>query len=200
MISPSEVAFTPSVRAAQEARGSRDVYAYLEEPGQGWRTTVNQDLASFLAQRDSFYLATANAEGQPYIQHRGGPKGFLRVIDEHTLGFADFAGNLQYISLGNLADNDRAFIFLMDYEKARRVKIWGRARVVEDDPELLSRLTLPGGKGRPQRAFLFEITAWDVNCPQHIPRKVDAAVVAELRARVAELEAQVATLTAERPA
>ena len=193
---PSDVAFTPSVKAAQEARGSRKLYARLEEPGEGWETTVDGDLARFIAEQDSFYLATANAEGQPYIQHRGGPKGFLRVVDEHTLGFADYAGNQQYVSLGNLADNDRAFIFLMDYAQRRRVKIWGRARFVENDPELIASLTVPGGKGRPQRALLFEITAWDVNCPQHIPRKVDAAIVTELRARIAELEAQVATLTA----
>lgn len=190
-MNPADVAFTPAVKAAQIARGSRSMYAKHEDR---WSNKIGEDLAEFIAERDSFYLATASKDGQPYIQHRGGPKGFLRVVDDHTLGFADFAGNQQYISLANLGENDQAFIFLMDYENRRRVKIWGRARVVENDPELTARLTMPGGKGKPQRAFLFEVTAWDINCPQHIPRKVDIAVVKELQGRIAELEAEVAAL------
>ena len=143
----SDVAFTPAVKAIQARRGSRDHYAKAEERG-GWRTTITPDLADFLAEARSFYLATANADGQPYIQHRGGPPGFLRVIDERTLGFADFKGNRQYITTGNLAENPKAYIFVMDYAQRRRVKLWGRARVVEDDPALLARLWPEGYKAR----------------------------------------------------
>ena len=169
----------------------------MEERG-GWQTNVTPDLAAFLAARDSAYLATANGAGQPYVQHRGGPRGFIRVLDEKTLGFADFAGNRQYITTGNLAENDRAFLFLMDYAHQRRVKIWGRARVAEDDPELIARLMPEGYDARPQQAILFTIEAWDVNCPQHIPQKFDAADVAvaveKLQRRVGELEAENARL------
>jgi hypothetical protein len=168
------------------------------EDAHGWRTTVTEDLAAFIAERDSLYLATANAAGQPYIQHRGGPKGFLKVIDENTLGFADFRGNRQYITTGNLAENDKAYLFLMDYTHRRRVKIWGRARVVEDDPALLQSLAVPGYEGKPEQAILFTIEAWDTNCPQHIPQMFAAADVAaaieRLQGRIAELEAEVAKL------
>ncbi len=195
----SDVAFTPAVKAIQEKLGSRAGYARMEEKG-GWKTSVTPDLAGFLAQRDSFYLATASAEGQPYIQHRGGPKGFLQVIDEQTLGFADFGGNRQYISLGNLSENDRAQLFLMDYANRRRVKVWGRGRVVEDDPFLLERLADPDYPGKPERAILFTIEAWDVNCPQHItPRFTEedlAPGIGRLKARIAELETEVARLKA----
>ena len=126
-----------------------------------------------LGERDSAYLATANSAGQPYIQHRGGPKGFIRVLDDKTLGFADFVGNRQYITTGNLAENDRAFLFLMDYAHRRRVKIWGKARVVENDAELLAKLMPEGYDARPQQPILLTIEAWDVNCPQHIPQKFD---------------------------
>ncbi len=163
-----DVAFTPAVKALQQRRGSRRAYARLEENG-GWQNTVTPELAAFIAQRDSFYLATANAAGQPYIQHRGGPRGFLQVQDERTLGFADFRGNRQYISAGNLAENPRAFIFLMDYANRQRIKLWGRARVVEDDHALLARLMPDGYRARPEQAILFTIDAWDANCPQHIP-------------------------------
>ena len=165
----SDVAFTPAVKAVQARRGSREHYAKAEAKG-GWRTTITPDLAGFLADARSFYLATASAEGQPYIQHRGGPPGFLRVIDERTLGFADFKGNRQYITTGNLAENPRAYIFVMDYAQRRRVKLWGRARVVEDDPALLARLWPEGYKARDEQVILFEIEAWDTNCPQHIPQ------------------------------
>ncbi len=127
----SDVAFTPSVKAVQERKGSRNGYRKMEERG-GWRTTVTPDLAAFLSERDSAYLATASRAGQPYVQHRGGPKGFIRVLDEKTLAFADYAGNRQYITAGNLAENDQAYLFLMDYARRRRIKIWGRAKVVED--------------------------------------------------------------------
>lgn len=193
----SDVAFTKTVKAVQERRGSRAMYARMEQ-GEGWQTSITPDLESFLAERDSFYLATANAEGQPYIQHRGGPKGFLHVLDEHTLAFADFSGNRQYISVGNLADNDRAFIFAMDYAHRRRVKIWGRARVVEGDEELTKKLAPVDYKARIERVIVFEVTTWDANCPQHIPQKVDAreaaVIVMSLRERIAELEAENAEL------
>jgi hypothetical protein len=196
----SDVAFTPAVKAEQERRGSRAQYARMERT-RGWRSTVTPELASFLAERDSFYLATANAAGQPYIQHRGGPKGFLRVIDERTLGFADFRGNRQYITAGNLAENDRAFIFLMDYAQQQRIKIWGRARVVEDDAALIASLHDPDYAGKPEQAILFAIEAWDANCRQHIPQLFAAADVAEavgrLQARIAELEAEVARLRSQ---
>ena len=167
----------------------------MEQKG-GWRDTVTEDLAAFLAERDSFYLATTNAEGQPYIQHRAGPPGFLKTIGPRSLAFADFGGNKQYITLGNLADNPRAFIFLMDYANRRRIKVWGRARVVEDDPDLIAKLSHAGYQARPERAILFEIEAWDVNCPQHITPRFTAAEVDEsvvrLMARVAALEAEIA--------
>ncbi len=189
----SDVAFSPAVKAAQSRLGSRGGYARMEQKG-GWRDTITPELAQFIAQRDSFYIATASADGQPYIQHRGGPKGFLKVLDERRLGFADFAGNRQYISLGNLSENDRAQLFLMDYAGRRRIKIWGRARVVEDDPALLDRLVDPGYEARPERAFVFEVEAWDVNCPQHItPRYTDAElvpVIQHLQQRIAALEAE----------
>jgi uncharacterized protein len=169
----SDVAFTPAVKAVQTRRGSRESYARMEAKG-GFRTAVTPDLAGFLAQARSFYLATASADGQPYIQHRGGPRGFLRVVDERTLGFADFKGNRQYITTGNLAENERAYIFVMDYAQRRRVKLWGRARVVEDDPALLARLWPEGYAARPEQVLLFEIEAWDTNCPQHIPQMFHA--------------------------
>jgi predicted pyridoxine 5'-phosphate oxidase superfamily flavin-nucleotide-binding protein len=196
----SDVAFTPSVKAVQTARGSRAAYARQEAHG-GFRTVVDDDLVQFLAQIDTAYLATANAEGQPYAQHRGGPKGFIRVIDEHTLGFADYAGNKQYISTGNLAESDKAFLFLMDYAHRRRVKLWGRARVIDDDPALAARLMPAGYRARPEQAILFDVEAWDVNCPQHIPQKIDADDVAdalaERDARIAALEAELAALKAQ---
>jgi predicted pyridoxine 5'-phosphate oxidase superfamily flavin-nucleotide-binding protein len=195
--SSTDVAFTESVKAIQTRKGSRAAYAKLEQRG-GWQSKVTSELAAFLASRDSFYLATANAQGQPYIQHRGGPRGFLRVLDEGTLAFADFRGNLQYITQGNLAENDRAFLFLMDYARRRRIKIWGRARVVEDDPALLQKLADPAYEGRPEQAIVLRVEAWDINCPQHIPQRFDAeqvaSAVAALQARIAELERENAVL------
>ena len=193
----SDIAFTPSVKAVQARRKSRDAYAKLEAGG-GFRTAIDEDLVLFLGGVDTAYLATANAAGQPYAQHRGGPKGFIRVVDAHTLGIADFAGNRQYISTGNLAENDRAFLFLMDYAHRRRIKLWGRARVVEGDEALTARLMPEGYRARPEQVILFTLEAWDVNCPQHIPQKFDAADVAAVLAdrdtRIAELEAENAAL------
>ena len=196
----SDVAFTPAVKAIQSRKGSRDAYALVEENG-GWRTEVDDNLATFLAQTDSFFLATASADGQPYIQHRGGPKGFVKVLDKTTLAFADYSGNRQFISQGNLSENLKAHIFLMDYAHRRRVKIWGEARVVDDDPALTRSLMPQGYKARPEQVILFKITAWDTNCPQHIPQKFDAADVAQALAlrdgRIAELEAEIAALKGE---
>jgi predicted pyridoxine 5'-phosphate oxidase superfamily flavin-nucleotide-binding protein len=189
----SDIAFTPSVKTEQEKRGSREGYQKMAAK-RDWRDTVSGDLETFIAERDSFYLATSSKDGQPYIQHRGGPKGFLKVLDEHTLAFADYSGNKQYISVGNLAENDQAYIFLMDYANRRRIKIWGRAKIVEDDAELLARLMPDGYKARPERVFVFTITAWDVNCPQHITPRYDEDMVRQvtqkLTARVGELEAE----------
>lgn len=195
----SDVAFSGSVKAAQARRGSRALYERVER-GEGWETRITPALAAFIAERDSAYLATASADGQPYVQHRGGPRGFLRVLDESTLAFADYAGNRQYITVGNLAENPRAFLFLMDYAARRRIKLWGRARCVEGDAALLAQLTPPGARARVERAIVFTLEAWDANCPQHIPRKFDAADVAaaldSLRARVAALETENAALRA----
>ena len=203
MSSPStDVAFTASVKALQESRGSREAYARVEAKG-GWATAVTPDLLDFIAKARSFYLATASAQGQPYIQHRGGPPGFLRVVDDKTLAFADFSGNRQYISAGNLAENPRAFIFLMDYANRRRVKIWGRARVVDDDPALIARLFPSGYRARPEQAIVFSIEAWDTNCPQHIPQMFHAedvaAAVERLETRISVLEAENAALRAGTP-
>ncbi len=189
----SDIAFTPSVKAVQSRLGSRAGYARMEERG-GWNSRVTPQLAEFLAERDSFYLGTATADGQPYIQHRGGPQGFLKVLDDRTLAFADFSGNKQYISMGNLEENDKAYLFLMDYPNRTRIKIWGRAEVVEDDPELMQSLLEPGYKARAERVFLFHIEAWDVNCRQHIvPRYTEeqpSPRVLELTHRIEKLEAR----------
>jgi uncharacterized protein len=192
---PSDIAFTPSVKAIQSQRGSRRGYERMEAKG-SWQTSITPDLRSFIEAQTSVFLATANAEGQPYAQHRGGPPGFLRVLDEHTIGFADYAGNKQYITLGNLKDNDKAFLFLIDYATRQRVKIWGTARVVMDDPALTARLMPAGYDARGEQAILFTVAAWDANCPQHIPQRIDAADVAraiqQRDARIAELEAIIA--------
>lgn len=196
----SDIAFTPAVKAIQAEKGSRTSYSRMEQ-GAGWETTVTPELTAFLSELDMFYLGTANAEGQPYIQYRGGSPGFLRVVDEKTLGFADFGGNRQYITLGNLSENPQAFIFLMDYAQSRRIKLWGNARVVEGDPVLLERLRDPTYSGKVERAILFEIEAWDVNCPQHIHKRFSqkevAPVIEQLQGRIAELEADVQRLKGE---
>lgn len=193
----SDVAFTPVVKAIQTRKGSRAAYAKMERNG-GWQTEITDDLAAFIAMQTSVLLATANADGQPYIQHRGGPRGFLRVIDRKTLGFADFRGNRQYITLGNLAQNPKAYLFVIDYAHRRRIKIWGAARVVEDDDALLESLAPADYKAVPEQAILFTVKAWDTNCPQHIPQRFEAAdVAAAIEARdrrIAALESELALL------
>ena len=192
-------AFTPTVKSIQARKGSRTSYQRMDDEG-AWRTTVTPDLAAFIAAQISFFMATATADGQPYIQHRGGPAGFLHVLDDKTLAFADFAGNRQYLTQGNLADNPKAYLFLIDYVNRQRIKIWGTAKVVENDPELLAKLMPEGYEARPEQVIVFTITAWDSNCPQHIPQKLDladvVAVVAERDKRIHELEAEVARLKA----
>lgn len=189
----SDVAFSPSVKAVQAERGSRAAYARVERGG-GFESAVTDDLVAFLTEIDTAFLATASADGQPYVQHRGGPRGFIRALDQRTLGFLDFAGNKQFVSTGNLRDNDRVCLFLIDYTSRRRIKVWGTARAVPATPELLAALALPGYRARVEQVLLVTVSAWDVNCPQHIPQKIDAGEVAELvgrlRARIAELEAE----------
>jgi uncharacterized protein len=189
----SDVAFTPAVKAVQARKGSRDAFAQMEERG-SWQTQITPELAAFIAAQNSVFLATASRDGQPYIQHRGGPPGFLRVLDDRTVAFVDFAGNRQYITQGNLAENPKAYLFLMDYAQRRRVKVWGEARVVEDDAELTASLMPQGYKARAEQVILFTVTAWDTNCRQHIPQRFEAADVA---AALAERDQRIAALEAE---
>lgn len=195
----SDVAFTPTVKAIQARKGSRHAYARMEA-GTGWGTTIPPDLVAFIGEQTSVFLGTANAAGQPYIQHRGGPPGFLHVLDETTIAFADFRGNRQFITQGNLAENPQAHLFLIDYAHRRRVKLWGAARVVENDAALLAKLMPADYKARGEQAILFEVAAWDANCPQHIPQRFEAADVERLLAqrdqRIAELEKKLADLRA----
>ncbi|RQH04148.1 pyridoxamine 5'-phosphate oxidase family protein [Paraburkholderia dinghuensis] len=185
---PSDVAFTPTVKAMQQRLGSRGMYERVESE-HGWPAAIPPSMKNFIEAQTSVFLATASAEGQPYIQHRGGPAGFLRVLDERTIAFADFRGNRQYITLGNLADNPRAHLFLIDYARTRRLKIWGTARAVEDR-ELIAKLMPEGYEAVPERAIVFTVEAWDRNCPQHIPQRFDAAdVEAALSARDTRIEA-----------
>jgi predicted pyridoxine 5'-phosphate oxidase superfamily flavin-nucleotide-binding protein len=179
----SELAFTPAVKAVQARKGSRAPEAF--------ERVISEDLAAFLAEQTTAFLATASRDGQPYVQHRGGPRGFLTVLDERTLAFADLRGNRQFISLGNLSENPRVLLLVMDYAHRQRVKVWGTARVVEDDPALLARLTPPGE--RADQAIVITVTAWDGNCPKYIPQLLEAeavqAAVAQRDRRIAELEA-----------
>ncbi len=192
---PSDIAFTPTVKAIQSEKGSRDSYAKIEL-GYGWETTVTLELSEFLGGLDTFFLGTSNAVGQPYIQHRGGPSGFLRVVDNKTLGFADFGGNRQYITLGNLQENPKAFIFAVDFLRRRRIKLWGTARVVEGNAELEASLASPGYEAKVERVILFSLEAWDVNCPQHIHRRVPEEIfmqtVERLERRIEQLEGELA--------
>ncbi len=196
----SDVAFTRTVKAIQARKGSRPAYARMEAGG-SWDQAISADLKAEIEAQTSVFLATANADGQPYIQHRGGPAGFLRVLDEHTIAFVDFAGNRQYITQGNLEENPKAHLFLIDYAQRRRIKVWGTARVVEGDEALLRRLMPEGYRARPEQVLLFTVTAWDVNCPQHIPQRFEAAdVQAALDTRdqrIAALEAEVERLRGE---
>jgi len=191
-----DIVFTPAARREQDKRGSTKLYARKIESG--FPDRITPDLAGFIASLDTAFFATVSAEGAPYIQHRGGPKGFIRVLDDRTLGFADYAGNRQYITLSNLAGNDRAYLFLLDFANRQRIKLWGRARVVEDDPALMEKLVDPGYRARPERAILFTVEAWDVNCSQHITARYTeaevAAAVKPLQDRIAFLEADNARL------
>ncbi|MER8993664.1 pyridoxamine 5'-phosphate oxidase family protein [Mesorhizobium sp. M0678] len=193
----SDVAFTPTVKAIQARKGSRQAYARVEERG-GWQAAITPDLAAFIEAQTSVFLSTANADGQPYIQHRGGPAGFLKVLDERTIGFADFSGNRQFITQGNLSDNRQAFLFLIDYAHRQRIKIWGKAQVVEGDAELTAKLMPQDYKARPEQVILFTVSAWDSNCSQHIPQRFEAADVAaalgERDKRIERLEQEIARL------
>ena len=193
----SDVAFTPSVKAIQERRGSRGEFTDQEARG-GWATSITPSLAEFIAKIRTCYLATATASGQPYVQHRGGPPGFLRVLDSQTLGFADFPGNRHYLSTGNLAENPRAFLFLIDYTSRRRVKLWGSARTVENDPELNRRLVVDSYPAEAEQAIVFTLEAWDMNCARHIPIMVPSddvlAMRQQLKSRIDELERENAAL------
>ncbi len=196
---PSDVAFTDAVKAQQTRLGSRRAYAHMEESS-GWQTRITPELEAFIAARNSMYLATSNVAGQPYIQHRGGPPGFLRVIDEQSFGFADFAGNKQYITLGNIQENPKAHVFLMDYAHRRRIKIWGELSAVGGNAELNQRMKPEGYKARVERVMVVKVAAWDTNCPQHIPIKVDIEDVREAiesrDKKIAELEAELQKLRA----
>jgi uncharacterized protein len=195
MTRPVDIAFTPAVKAAQERKGSRAIYAGME-----MGETIDPNLAAFIAGVRSFYLATASKDGQPYIQHRGGPPGFLHVAGERQLAFADFKGNRQFITTGNLAENPKAYIFLMDYAHRQRIKIWGTARVIEGDTGLEQRLMPEGYRARAEQVILFDVEAWDSNCPQHIPQMFHAddvrQAIDERDARIALLEREIAALRA----
>ena len=192
----TDIVLTPAAQAAMTARGS--IAGYAKKIAAGYPDTITPDLAGFIGELDTAFLATTSAEGAPYIQHRGGPKGFIKVLDEKTLAFADFAGNRQYITISNLQGNDRAFLFLLDFANKQRIKVWGRARVVEHDPKLMERLVEPGYRARPERAILFTVEAWDVNCSQHITARYTEAEVAiavsGLRDRIVTLENELARL------
>jgi len=198
MTNNSDIVFTPAARRAQAQHGS--ARAYEKRIAAGFPDRVTAELAAFIAELDTAFLGTVSGAGAPYIQHRGGPKGFIKVLDEKTLGFADFAGNRQYITISNLAENDRAYLFLLDFARQRRIKLWGRARVVEDDPALLARLSDAGYRARPERMILFTLEAWDVNCSQHITARFTedeiAQATAPLLERIARLETENAQLRA----
>jgi predicted pyridoxine 5'-phosphate oxidase superfamily flavin-nucleotide-binding protein len=194
----SAIVFPPAVRRAQAEHGTAQAYDRKVEAG--FPDTVTPELAAFIAEQDTAFLGTASAYGAPYIQHRGGPKGFIKVVDAHTLGFADYRGNRQYITLGNLSENDRAYLFLLDFSRRQRIKLWGRARVVENDDALIERLFDHGYKAKPERVILFTIEAWDMNCSQHITARLSEEDVermaATIQERFAALQAENARLRA----
>ena len=194
----SERVFPPAVRQAQAERGSTAAYAKKTE--HGFPDMVTPELAAFIAEQDTVFLATASADGAPYLQHRGGPKGFIKVVDARTLGFADYRGNRQYITLGNLSENDRAYLFLIDFSRRQRIKLWGRARVVENDDALIEKLFDRGYKAKPERVILFTIEAWDVNCSQHITARMTVeeveGLIGTVQQRLAALQAENARLRA----
>ena len=187
-----DIVFTPAAQRAQAERGS--VGAYVRRKDEGFPDRVTPELAAFIAEQDTAFLGTTSAAGAPYIQHRGGPKGFIKVVDEKTLGFADYRGNRQYITLGNLSENDRAFLFLIDFSRRQRIKLWGRARAVEDDDALLEKLFDHGYKARPERVILFTIEAWNANCSQHITARLSEPEIEQLFGTVQE---QISALQAE---
>jgi len=193
----SDIAFTPAVKAVQNRRDPRRVHERMEQNG-AWETRITPDLKDFIEAQTSVFLATANAEGQPYVQHRGGPVGFLCVLDAQTIGFADFAGNRQFITVGNLSENPKAHLFLIDYADRRRVKIWGEARVVEGNEALVAQLMPHDYEARAAQVVLFKVIAWDANCPRHIPQRFDAADVAnalaERERRIEALESEIKKL------
>jgi predicted pyridoxine 5'-phosphate oxidase superfamily flavin-nucleotide-binding protein len=197
----SDIAFSAAVKRIQSERGSRGAYARMERGG-GFETFITDDLRAFLTNIDTAFLATASADGQPYVQHRGGPKGFIHALDDSTLAFVDLVGNRQFVSTGNLTENDRICLFLMDYAHRRRIKVWGTARTVPATHELITALTTPEQHVRAEQVMLIAVTAWDVNCPQHIPQKLDAVDVAaaleKLRSRITELESENARLRESR--
>ena len=194
----SDLVFPPAVRRAQAERGTAQ--AYDRKVAAGFPNTVTPELAAFIAEQDTAFLGTASSDGAPYIQHRGGPKGFIKVVDARTLGFADYRGNRQYITLANLSENDRAFLFLLDPARRQRIKLWGRARVVENDPTLIERLFDKGYNARPERVILFTIEVWDVNCSSHIVTRFTEEEIEEafaaVQGKIAELEAENASLRA----
>lgn len=185
----TQIAFTPAVKAAQAQRGSRETYARFEESGPE-NNSITPELEEFIQRIDGFYLGTVSSNGYPYIQFRGGKPGFLQVLDSKTLGFADFQGNVQYITVGNLSENEKAFLFLMDYRHRKRLKIWGRARYIEGDEALSNHVKMAGYPALIERVILFEVEAWNWNCPQHIPIRYSEEEVEALRCRIRELEAQ----------
>ena len=191
---PEDVLFSPAVKAVQERLGSREMFARRTE----WRTAIGDDVRQYLAAIDMFFIATASRDGRPYVQHRGGPPGFLHALDDRTLGFADFAGNRQYITTGNLSENPRAFLFVPHLATRQRLKFWGRARVIEEDGTLFARLAMRGYPGRIERAMLFDIEAWDSNCQSHITARYSEAEITpaidRLAARIKELEDELASL------
>ena len=191
-MSNSDLVFPPAVRRAQAERGTAQAYAKKIE--HGFPNAVTPELASFIAEQDTAFLGTASGDGAPYIQHRGGPKGFIKVVDEKTLGFADYRGNRQYITLGNLSENDRAFLFLLDFSRRQRIKLWGRARVIEDDVDLIEKLFDQNYKARPERVILFTIEAWNANCAQHITARLSEPEIEQLFGTVQE---QISALQAE---
>ena len=200
MSHPSDIAFSDAIKAQQERLGSRRIYANLGT-GAGWDDTITDKRAAFIRERDSFYLATAGADGRPYLQHRGGPKGFLKILDDKTLAFAEYAGNRQYISMGNLDENDKACLFLMDYPNRQRLKIWGRAKFVEGDEELLAEVADPDYAAKVERALVFTVEVMDGNCPQHIQPRFTVDGIGEdveaLKTRIRELEHKLASCCPE---
>ena len=198
----SDIAFTPAVKAIQARKGSRRIYERVESKG-AWQTAVTPDLKKFIEEQRSVFLATASRDGQPTIQHRGGPPGFLRVVDEKTLAFVDYVGNRQYVTLGNLSENPKANLLLIDYAHRRRIKIWGTAVVVEGDEKQIAALMPEGYHARPEQVIRFTVEAWDVNCPQHIPQRFEAEDVSALLAardkRIHELETELKLLKQANP-